>query len=98
MNIEFNKFGWNPVSKCFHTHISSCYFQDLISDLKSELTGKFEDLVVALMKPHFEFMAKEVHDAIAGIGTDEETVVEVICSANNQEIHAIKAAYHHSEC
>ena len=49
------------------------------------------------MKPYFEFMAKEVHDAIAGIGTDEETVVEVICSATNQEIHAIKAAYQHSK-
>lgn len=71
------------------------YGKDLVDDLKSELTGKFEDLVVAMMKPHFEFMAKEVHDAIAGIGTDEETVVEVICSATNQEIYSIKAAYQH---
>lgn len=78
----------------WHFHF---YFQDLISDLKSELGGKFEDLVLALMKPHFEFMAKELHDAISGIGTDEETVVEVICSSTNQEIHAIKAAYHHSK-
>jgi len=71
------------------------YGKDLVSNLKSELSGKFEDLVLALMKPHFEFLAKEVHDAIAGIGTDEETIVEVICSATNQEIHAIKSAYQH---
>lgn len=68
-----------------------------MSDLKSELSGKFEDLVVALMKPYFEFMAKELHDAISGVGTDEETVIEVICSATNQDIHSIKAAYHHSK-
>ncbi|XP_026293202.1 annexin B11 isoform X2 [Frankliniella occidentalis] len=67
--------------------------KDLVSDLKSELSGKFEDLVVALMKPHSEFIAKEVHDALAGIGTDEETVIEVVCSSTNQEIHAIKNTY-----
>ncbi|XP_034230490.1 annexin B11-like isoform X2 [Thrips palmi] len=69
------------------------YGKDLISNLKSELSGKFEDLVIALMKPHYEFMAKEIHDALAGIGTDEETVIEVVCSATNGEIHAIKSVY-----
>lgn len=72
------------------------FLQDLISNLKSELGGKFEDLILAMMKPHYEFMAKEVHDALAGIGTDEETVIEVICSATNGEIHAIKSTYQHS--
>ena len=67
--------------------------QDLIKDLKSELSGKFEDLIVAMMTPSWEFLAKEVHDAIAGIGTDEDTITEVICTATNAEMHALKATY-----
>lgn len=38
--------------------------QDLIADLKYELTGKFERLIVSLMKPPAYHDAKEIKDAI----------------------------------
>lgn len=66
----------------------------MISDLKSELSGKFEDLIVALMTPTNDFLAKEIHNAVSGIGTNEETIIEVICTASNTEINNIKMAYH----
>lgn len=62
--------------------------------MKSELSGKFEDLVVALMTPTYDFLAKEIYNAVAGIGTDEETIIEIICTASNAEINNIKMAYH----
>lgn len=62
--------------------------------MKSELSGKFEDLVVALMTPTYDFLAKEIHNAIDGIGTNEETLIEIICTASNAEINNIKMAYH----
>lgn len=68
--------------------------QDLISDLKSELSGKFEDLIVALMTPTYDFLAKEIHHAVKGIGTNEETIIEIMCTASNAEINYIKMAYH----
>ncbi|XP_060843407.1 annexin B9-like isoform X3 [Rhopalosiphum padi] len=68
--------------------------KDLISDLKSELSGKFEDLIVGLMTPTYDFLAKEIHNAIDGIGTNEETIIEIICTASNAEINNIKMAYH----
>lgn len=39
--------------------------QDLIADLKYELTGKFERLIVSLMRPPAYSDAKEIKDAIA---------------------------------
>uniref|UniRef100_A0A8C0AZ95 Annexin n=1 Tax=Buteo japonicus TaxID=224669 RepID=A0A8C0AZ95_9AVES len=71
----------------------SLYGKDLIADLKYELTGKFERLIVSLMRPPAYSDAKEIKDAMAGIGTDEKCLIEILASRTNQEIHDLVAAY-----
>lgn len=61
--------------------------------MKSELSGRFEDLVVAMMTPLPQFYAQEIHDALTGVGTDEDTLIEVFCAMNNHELRVIRAAY-----
>ncbi|KFV86745.1 Annexin A6, partial [Struthio camelus australis] len=63
------------------------------ANLKYELTGKFERLIVSLMRPPAYSDAKEIKDAIAGIGTDEKCLIEILASRTNQEIHDLVAAY-----
>uniref|UniRef100_A0A8C7H2T3 Annexin n=1 Tax=Oncorhynchus kisutch TaxID=8019 RepID=A0A8C7H2T3_ONCKI len=71
----------------------SSYGKNLIDDLKYELTGKFERLIVSLMRPQAYHDAKEIHDAIKGAGTDEKCLIEVLASRNNQQIHNLVEAY-----
>jgi len=73
-----------------------CYWmslQDLIEDLKSELGGKFESVIVGLMMPTPAYCAKQLHKAMKGAGTDEETLVEIVCSRNRLEVAQIADAY-----
>jgi len=67
--------------------------RDLIEDLKSELGGKFEDVIVGLMLPPNEYLCKQLHRAMDGIGTEEETLVEILCSKTNKEINTLVETY-----
>ena len=67
--------------------------QDLIKDLKSELGGKFENVILGLMMPPFEYLAQQLYKAMDGVGTDEDVLFETLCTHSNAEIRAIRDAY-----
>uniref|UniRef100_A0A8C4HN98 Annexin n=1 Tax=Dicentrarchus labrax TaxID=13489 RepID=A0A8C4HN98_DICLA len=71
----------------------SSFGQDLIEDLKYELTGKFERLIVSLMRTPAYHDAKEIHDAVKGAGTNEKCLIEIMASRNNKQIHEMVEAY-----
>ncbi|KAG8576171.1 hypothetical protein GDO81_009791 [Engystomops pustulosus] len=67
--------------------------KDLPSALKGALSGHLETLLLGLMKTPPQYDASELKGAMKGLGTDEDTLIEIICSRDNQELQAIQAAY-----
>ena len=67
--------------------------KDLLKDLKSELGGNFETLVLALFHPSIDYKAICLRSAMKGAGTDEEALIEIITPQNNEQIKAIVAKY-----
>ena len=69
------------------------YGRDLINDLKSELHGKFEDAMVALFADPIEYDADELRAGMKGLGTNEDTLIEIIASRTPQVLNAVKQKY-----
>ena len=67
--------------------------RDLISDLKSELHGKFEDAMVALFADPIEYDADQLREAMKGLGTNEDTLIEIIASRPPHILKAVKDRY-----
>ena len=67
--------------------------RDLIKDLKDELRGKLEDAVVNLFKDPIEYDVDQLKKAMKGAGTDEDSLIEIICSRPNSIMKKIKEKY-----
>ena len=66
------------------------YSKDLIEKIKSKLSGNFCRTVVALFYHPAEFDAINLYKAMKGLGTDEEVLIEILGTRNNEQINLIK--------
>uniref|UniRef100_A0A8C9R4A5 Annexin n=1 Tax=Scleropages formosus TaxID=113540 RepID=A0A8C9R4A5_SCLFO len=67
--------------------------KDLPDELRSELTGNFEKVVLGLLMPAPVYDAYELRNAIKGAGTDEACLIEILASRTNDEIRALRTCY-----
>ncbi|XP_072007050.1 annexin A1-like isoform X4 [Engystomops pustulosus] len=61
--------------------------------LKKALSGHFEEVVLALLKTPAEYDAQELKCATKGLGTDEDTLIEILASRTNKELREINRVY-----
>ncbi|PIK55691.1 hypothetical protein BSL78_07397 [Apostichopus japonicus] len=71
----------------------ACFGKDLTKRLKRETRGNFEEALEAVLDPPPVFDAKELRKAMEGGGTEEDVIIEIMCTRVNAEIEAIKEAY-----
>jgi hypothetical protein len=78
-------------------YISQEYFRQfkksLYDDLKSELSGNFEDAVIALFYTPEDYDCYQLRKAMKGLGTNEDTLIEILATRSNERINRIKQRY-----
>uniref|UniRef100_A0A8B9LAW9 Annexin n=1 Tax=Astyanax mexicanus TaxID=7994 RepID=A0A8B9LAW9_ASTMX len=67
--------------------------KELADDLKSELTGNFEKVVIGLLMTAPVYDAYELRNAIKGAGTDEACLIEILASRTISEMRTLVATY-----
>lgn len=69
--------------------------KDLAAGLKKALSGELEVLLLELLLPPLQYEAHRLQQAMVGLGTDEETLLEILCTRSGQQLQEINGAYQH---
>ncbi|CAH2327009.1 annexin A2 [Pelobates cultripes] len=64
--------------------------QDLIENIKKALSGDLENVIVGLLKTPIAYDVQELKSAMKGLGTDEATLTEIICTRSNERLKEIQ--------
>ena len=54
-------------------------------------------MILALVRPPADYLCKQLHKAMEGMGTNEHTLIEILCSRTNAEVQDIVSAYERSK-
>nr|XP_032800923.1 annexin A5-like [Petromyzon marinus]XP_032800924.1 annexin A5-like [Petromyzon marinus]XP_032800925.1 annexin A5-like [Petromyzon marinus]XP_032800926.1 annexin A5-like [Petromyzon marinus] len=73
----------------------TAFGRDLVADVKSEVSGTLELVLVALLTAPDKYDAAEMRFALKGAGTDEDILIEVLASRTNRQLQALVRAYKH---
>lgn len=71
----------------------ACYGVELEKDISKALSGHYQDLVLALFQRPAEFDANWAHKAMKGLGTDDDTLIEILCTRSPAQLTAIKEEF-----
>mmetsp|Transcript_5027 Transcript_5027/g.10888 ORF Transcript_5027/g.10888 Transcript_5027/m.10888 type:complete len:303 (+) Transcript_5027:95-1003(+) len=69
------------------------YGKDLIAEVKSETSGDYERALTGLLLSPAEYDARCCKNAMKGVGTDEQCLIQVLCQRTLKELQAIQVAY-----
>jgi annexin A7/11 len=86
-----NPWAFQQLRHDYNTRFS----RDLEKDVKDETRGDFEAALVALIRGPLMHDVYTLDKALAGAGTDEEALMDVLLCRSNADIRAIAAEYRH---
>eukprot|EP00703_Trepomonas_sp_PC1_P001109 JAP95497.1 Annexin 9 [Trepomonas sp. PC1] len=66
---------------------------ELEKELKKELTGHLEDIMVRAFKNRYELWADEIHAAIKGLGTNEKHLIQLVILMNDKDTAEVTKLY-----
>ena len=69
------------------------YNKHIQDDFRSNLSGNFKDAAMALFFTPIDYDCYQIYNAMKGIGTNEDTLIEVIATRSNERINQIKQRF-----
>jgi len=70
------------------------YHKDLIKEIKSETSGNFERALVAFLQGPVEYDSWLLHDSMAGLGTNDSQLIEVLVSRHPDHLKKVVEFFH----
>lgn len=89
MSVNRTNYELQQILKAYNT----AYGKDGLTELKSNLKGDFGKAVTGLFYTRVDFDCRELNKAFKGLGTNEDTVIEIIGSRDRHQLILIKARY-----
>ncbi|VDK48058.1 unnamed protein product [Anisakis simplex] len=83
----------NAQRQLIRTPYAKKYNKNLYEELKRELTGEFEEVILGLMDTPTKYDAFQLHRAVTGVGTAKSVLVEILSSRSNDELRHVKNEY-----
>lgn len=72
---------------------STLYNVDIINDIEKNLSGNFRAAVMAMFETPIDYDCKQLRKAVKGIGTNEDTLIEILSTRSPEVIRQIKKRY-----
>ncbi|XP_034561255.1 annexin A2 [Notolabrus celidotus] len=67
--------------------------KDLATGVKKAVAGDLESILLELLMHPLQYEAHRFQQAMAGLGTDEETLLEMLCTRSGKQLQEISAVY-----
>lgn len=91
--INFILSKTNKERQVIREAYKACWGSDLLLDIDKNLSHNFKKTVRALFQRPAEFDAESLYYSMEGLGTDEETLIEILCTRSNERIKEIKKEF-----
>ena len=69
------------------------YQINLHDEFLNNLSGNFKETIISLFYTPTDYDCYQIYKAVDGLGTNEETLIEIISSRTNEELNKIKQRY-----
>ena len=89
ITLKYSKRDRQGLKEMYKT----CFGRDLQEDFQKELGGNFRETIIGLYDSPTVFDAKCLYKAMKGIGTDEDTIIEIICTRPNFFLKGVKQEF-----
>jgi len=70
-----------------------CFGKDMIQDVKDDTSFNYKKLAEALLMKRADVDARAVRNAVKNLGTDDDTLIEIICTRKPAELKQVIDAY-----